>query len=402
VSGSVPGQAARTASRPLIDWIQIAGFAALISAPGGGMLLASRDADTANEFRNPAKFPAVALHPAALASFPGGFEAWFDDHIALRRPLIRSHSVVRVGVFGLSPHHSVLVGEDGWLYRGSNEAIACYRRDDPFTEDELAAWRAHLESVRDGLAKVGVGFSFLIAPEKSSIHPEHMPPRLAPVSGRPSRCDQLVEYLGARSTLDVIDPRAALLAGKRGEDVYFPTGVHWNEVGAHIAYLETLPRIARSVAGLVPHPREAFEESAGIDREEDLGRRIELGEWYGAYGPVLTLPGAPPIQVDPPRLDLLGGPVVYTNPAGPATRLVVLRDSFADNLAPYLSLHFGKVTLLGTRFIPPEKLADRLLQERPTFVLFELDELELVMRDPPPPPIAWPELRGKRPSAAGG
>ena len=41
---------------------------------------------------------------------------------------------------------------------------------------------------------------------------------------------------------------------------------------------------------------------------------------------------------------------IVRNPAAPARKLLVVRDSYSDSLAPFLSRHFSEVHLLDLRY----------------------------------------------------
>jgi len=84
--------------------------------------------------------------------------------------------------------------------------------------------------------------SVFFAANKHSIYPEHLPGSLRPVSEK-RRLDQLLDYMGARSDVRLIDVRPALLEAKKEKRVYHWTDSHWNDLGAYHAYRAVMERL---------------------------------------------------------------------------------------------------------------------------------------------------------------
>jgi hypothetical protein len=170
------------------------------------------------------------------------------------------------------------------------------------------------------------------APDKNTIYPEKLPDYPRPRNAT-TRLDQLSSRL-ERSTLDFINPKAALLAAKQNNtQVYFEGDSHWTQRGALVAYELLMERVrgkfpdivARTIddysVNLEQHPSADLarlltlegELHYSIDRLEPRGPRHQL-----APAATTTRPGWP-WRLSEVRTDLRDRP-----------RLLIFGDSFAD------------------------------------------------------------------------
>ena len=327
--------------------------------------------DPSSDLREGRRAAAAPRMPSRLdtwAQWPRRFERYYDDRVGFRGLMVRGYHLVRTAglrvspsghlalppdlwsVFGAVKTPRVVLGEDRWLYfSGANNAILSdYRGVAPFTEDELRAWQTALEHRSRWLADHGIAYLFVVAPEKQSIYPEHMPDAVRRVSAT-TRLDQLLDHLAAHSDVPFVDLRPALRAAKNEGLVYEKTGTHWNGYGAFIAYREILTALQTRYPELDPTPLEAFEVSNLSRTGIDLARMIGLTHVYREEGDVRLTPrfesqsrrvteGLHPLDVEFPEH---ARPFAMENPDA-RLRAVVFRDSFATALVPFLSEHFAR------------------------------------------------------------
>jgi len=230
------------------------------------------------ELRVPAPWPRVSARAADLRALPARLDAWFEDRFAFRGRMIAAHSALSLLALGVSPSPKFLCGRDGWVFRADPGVIANARALDPFDVGELEAWRRHLEWKRDWLAVRGIRYAFLLAPQKSTVYPEKLPDWMEPVA-EVSRIEQFYAHMCAHSDVVVVDVRPALWRQKAREPVYFPLGSHWNDLGAHTAYVELVRAVAPWFAGLRPTPRSEFRRRQGRGQGDRLTSRLYLGTW---------------------------------------------------------------------------------------------------------------------------
>ncbi len=308
----------------------------------------------------------------SLKEFPRQFEAFYDDHFGLRRPLVRWLNRLRVTWLGVSPTEWVLVGDKGWLYQGGGPHIRDMRNSWPFGPGELAQWANVLTEKRDWLAARGIHYLFVVAPNKHLIYPEHLPAAINRVS-KQSRVDQLVAHLTAHTTVTVLDLRPPLLRAKRWRQAYDKTDTHWNAFGGYIGYRAIQGRLATWLPGAreLELPMTAFvvRRRPGGDLAQNLDMRDILEE--------------PSVELNHPIADCVvtaGIPPdadnVIRNSRAFSTRceraqyrLLMFRDSYAVELMPYLSESFAYVYYVPATPVPLSSIQELVREHQPDVVI---------------------------------
>jgi hypothetical protein len=186
---------------------------------------------------------------------------WLDKNYPFRGVLIRWYNYSSAKLFGsLSGNSPVAVGKDGWLYLARDRSIDVleeHRAVKPLSEAQLGRLASVFEERRSWLAERGIKYLIVVAPNKDSIYPEFLPDayrRVGPVS----RMDQIMQYIGSRTKLNVLDLRPTLLAAKKNTQVFYATDSHWNSSGAFPCYQAIMERLARDFPGLTPMDASAF------------------------------------------------------------------------------------------------------------------------------------------------
>lgn len=362
-------------------------FLAAILAPTADFLLRPAEARSVRvENKNPAPAPKLTRSLDSFMRFPEHFGAWFNDQFGLRDVLVREHNALLLLGLGVEPTSTVLLGQDRWLFFTGDRSPAIWRGIDPLREDELETWRTALEERRAWLAKLGIEYLFVFVPNKEQIYPERMPARLNRLG--PTRLDQIMEYLRARSTLVPLDLRAALSAERehdQGDDhSYFPLGSHWTDRGAWAA-----------VNAIIERLQNAFPALQTFDRAH-YRREPQPGETYDSWGKMLRMDDLLPqtwwrfVPVEGLRSreifsDVHEGAVgkVITELADPGLpRALLLHDSFGPFLRPFLSERCSRLISLWSYTFPKELI----WSERPQVVIQMYTERSLAWGP-------WPSTR---------
>jgi hypothetical protein len=343
-------------------------------------LLHLDDSPTPNENRSPAPFPEWDGTAATLQPFLAGLESWFDDHFGFRKKLVRMHGRWKAKLFGESSSADVLTGRDGWLYFAGGRMIDNYVAAKGLGADELGAWQTLLETRRDWLAERGIAYLFVVAPNKETIYPEHLPEWLAR-KGAQTKLDQFVAHMRAHSSVAVLDLRPVLIAAKQTALTYFRTDSHWNALGAFVSAQAVVDAVGRQLPGgleglgLEDYALEFVDESAGDLVQMHGGEFVSSGRTTPKLTP---RPPLAPLEIHtaPDLLDWVGGPhcvPVYTEREGPRRRVLLFRDSFAEGWRPFLGQHFARAVYV-TQFYWDAALIER---ERPDVVVDEVVERHL-------------------------
>lgn len=363
-----------------------------------------------------ADFPVLPSSMQDLQAFFRGIDDWAADRMHLRQQFITSFNAMRLAL-GWSPLHDVVVGQQGWLFLNSQ---ASGEHQDAmgsglFTAEELRRWHDYL-IYRDREARArGAQFLFVMLPNKSTVYPEYWPDHYSKV-GELTRLQQLVDVMQG-SGVAVVDVRAAMQDGKQLGQLYLRSDTHWNLLGANIAQYEIMKRLAEYFPDLEPklYPfHNANEEERGqLHYPSDLSGMMGLiRDDPGPQVPVVEGIGSCVGQPNPNGLrvwplavgdcatrveglavqhwdHLQGAQRTYLfaateYPAG-RRRLLMVRDSFYEMLAPYFSNRFAYAEYVGLGR-PLEKEAWTLMLDavKPDVVIEEMLERNLKSAVPRP------------------
>ena len=325
-------------------------------------------------------FPDWSWRIGEIRRYPPKIEAQFNAALPWRARVAALSRSFYVDSLGISPIPEAVLGADGWLYYsgpvGEKLLDRHVRGRDPFSQDELQRWRRLLLDRTRHFRSIGAKYVFVIAPNKESIYPEHLPSWIGPKLG-PSRLDQLLAYLKSTPEVIVIDLRPSLIADKNEASLYYRTDTHWNARGAYAAYREIarvlepqFPRLAvRSWASFNPR----MVERRGMDIANMIGLGGEsLDAGFEIDHSACAEPHPGSIAIPQALQSRLTAPVYSTRCDAPGNiNAVIFYDSFGVALVPILAESFeattnfsatiGKNDTVGYHM--PEKLKANLVVE---------------------------------------
>ncbi|MBW2219216.1 MAG: hypothetical protein JRF40_06975 [Deltaproteobacteria bacterium] len=321
-------------------------FMIVIFVPFIATVFASKSDISDIEKRKLASMPKLSLSKESLEQFPSGFEAYYNDHFGFRRTHLQLHSYIKAKMLKSSPVSKVLIGKDNWLYITRLNQIEDFqglRKPEPI---QLEAWKVHFQNKRDWLAERGIQYLYVIAPNKQTIYPEHMPYYINKMRGK-TQLDHLLGYLDGEFSDDILDLRQPLLDAKKKEQVYYRCDTHWNLKGSYIAYKNILARISTwfpNEKTLAPAP---VNETTKISKRLDLANMLGLPESYRETAPLVTLKeecSTVQEDIDLPQIGRIENAMPFARECSKAKlRAVVFRDSFFASVVPYFSENFKQV-----------------------------------------------------------
>lgn len=278
------------------------------------------------------------------------------DNFFLRQDMITAWSALNAQALHSSITEDVVLGRDGWLYFG--DTLPDYAGLDPMDPRELFSAARNLSLISEYCESQGARFLFTVAPNKSSLYPEHMPGLTS--AGRPHDAERLAEEL-ERQGVDYLDFFA--LFREQEETLYFQTDSHWNSKGAALAADAVNRALGRSSAyfdgPFVP------EQTHKGDLYDMLYPNGDGLDWEQAYGGELTVEYDAPIR----SAENL---TIMTHGGGEGS-LLMFRDSFGNLLYPYLADSFDAA--LFSRSMPYR--LDLTVQREADYVVAELVERNL-------------------------
>lgn len=302
------------------------------------------------ENRNLQQLPTFSLSTVLSGDFSKKFESYLSDQFPARD--------FWIGVKAASErltlkqeNNGVYFGKDGWLF-----------------EKLIAPEREHFEKNLQGftlLARTtGKQVALLPVPSSAQELPQYLP-AFAPEYDQRLMLQELQESL-ADANVTVVDAFDAL---KNQDSYYFKTDHHWTVRGAYVGY-----RLLCEALGVDALPQDSF--------EYELGSSDFHGTLYSSAGDKLIPPDIVelPISKEFPEISMTvmddgternsifwrerleekdkytvynGGNhalVVTHNPGGNGRRLLLLKDSYAHAMLPYLAATYSEVHMMDLRY----------------------------------------------------
>ena len=285
--------------------------------------------------------------------FMEDFEAYVTDQFVLRDQWI----ALKAGAEYASGKR-----ENNGVYLGDRQTLIA-RFDPP--ADERAVQRCEKNfgyvDALAGLTDVPVYFSLI--PGKTSLWADRLP------AGAPNGNEGTYLLRGAQTAARWVDVNTAL-AAHRDEEIFYRTDHHWTTLGAYYAYAALMERM-----GQVPVDLDRFTPTVASDQfygttwstsgvrwvEPDVIRfyvpqeAASVTNYFDASPTPGSLYDLDKLAEKDKYAAFLGGnkplTVVKSNvaPAG-APKLLLIRDSFADSLAPFLCYNFSEIHLVDPRY----------------------------------------------------
>ncbi len=290
-----------------------------------------------------------------------GLPAWAADNLPFRDAAVRATDAVSRGVFGepaplpasaLGPHSepgavapigpaahafpAVLEGRDGWLYLGADVSGACLPARS--LDDTLGS----LRRLRSVVEASGRQFVLVVAPDKTTMVPEHLPAEYLGRDCSARARDEFWRRVVTEAGAIDLRPSLAEIARRKGSPVYYPADTHWSQEGGLAMTYALADRVQSGItqtwqvapAGWIPWPDDI---SPLLGRGGE--RAIPTYSLAPAGLPDRTRSIASDFRVP---LNLTSAPAAGT--VGQPVRMIA--DSFTQFASRYLAAAFTDITVV--------------------------------------------------------
>jgi alginate O-acetyltransferase complex protein AlgJ len=338
----------KTFAQKVFEIALIVFFLTVICAPPLMYILSSKKELSDTEKRELAPFPEAPKDLKTLLQFPRKFEDYYNDHFGFREVLIKRYHREMRKRFGQSGVPDVIVGKEGWYFY--TPVLDDFRGLRPLTEQKLISWKEDVVRKRDWLAKQGIHYLFVFAPDKQTIYPEYLPDYFQKAKGT-TPIEQFTEYLKQDPDVEILDLRPGLLSAKSEGRLYLKTDTHWNSYGAFVGYKKMIHKISQWF------PKEQFKldfyfQDTTVGRPAgDLAKMLGLHETIKEIHPLLK-----ERHLCAQRLELnleienfrkMKESEPFMKGCRDANlRALVFMDSFFGQIEPFFSENFQKVVYL--------------------------------------------------------
>ena len=296
--------------------------------PSVGMLFFPTTQTTEN--RAMAAAPRLTTEEGKLnQSFFTDFEAYFNEHMALRNPMVYADAQVQSTLFQESNVSGVIRGTGGWLYYSST--LSDYLGTDVLSNRDLFNLANNFSLIQDYLQQRDIDFALTIAPNKNTLYGENMPYYKSYVVNPDHSAKLLTPYL-AQQDIAYLDLFSLFEAQE--EVLYLKRDSHWSMKGACLVY--------NSIMDTLQLPHEDYSQTPPSLIKNDNGDLNKM--LYSFYGELeenyhYNLPQDYTYAKEGATVE--DGWIITTNPNGNG-KLLMFRGSFANTLIPFLSNEFAE------------------------------------------------------------
>ena len=296
------------------------------------------------------QFPQFSWKDLSNGTFTETFDSYTADQILAKDLFVQSH-VALDRCLGITQINGVFFGKNGYL-------IQDYQEPDSQLQDNLN----HIKTFAQ--EHPNVEMTFLIAPNASEIYPEYLP-AFAETASQAEVIRQVRANLeGDLRIIDVTDT----LREHKEEEIFYKTDHHWTTLGAYYAYvhfcedmhMEPTPwedytdmHISESFYGSLYSKAPSFTQQA--DSMELL--QNPDGEYVVDYGTERPVGNSMLEMGQLERRDkyavFFGGNyplVTIESNQNQGDRVLILKDSYANCLVPFLADHYSEIHMMDLRY----------------------------------------------------
>ena len=350
-------------------------FIGIIVVMQAAFWLLPRRSFSENEKRVLSEAPQIDAAGIADGSVFRSIESYLSDHFPGRELWVGTNAYL-VNVEGRGATEDIVRGTDGWLFTA------------PVSDDRETLWD-NMQAITTFAEKQSVPVSMMAVPSAGAVVSDKLPALHMPYPD----ADLLEEARRiAGNTLHWVDLYTDFCSAEQPERLYYRTDHHWTSEGAYRAYCLLMEELGQSS---VPRDDFTVEQISGF-----------YGTSYSKSGLWLTEPDTLELWTDS---DIQAVTTVYdANRADPVTRegmffreyledadkypvflsgnharvhietnadsgkrLLVIKDSYAHALAPFLAEEYSTIDLIDLRYFKQQTISS-WLEENPA------DEILLV------------------------
>ena len=168
-----------------------------------------------------------------LDVFPPQANEYVNDNFSFRSPLLDAYNFEKFYFFKISPYpEKTIIGSDGWFFMSQKE-IKIYEGKEEFTEQQLVKFDSVWTYRKNYLDSLGISSYWVIGPMKHSIYEENVPYNKFKKSGD-TRLETLTKHIGKKFPDLMINPTEEFLRAKDSLQLYYKLDNHWNRQAGFI------------------------------------------------------------------------------------------------------------------------------------------------------------------------
>lgn len=319
-----------------------------------GTFFLPKQSYSASENRALASFPKISLSTISSGEFSSSFDTWFSDHFAGRDTWT-----------AVNGETEYLLGkrENEEVFLCNNQLMARLKApNEGFVEGNISALSSFYKK------NTTPAFYVMLVPSASEIQVDRLPKNAKnTLWSQKEAIDQWYKELGDAgwTTVDV----AGALADHNEEEIYYRTDHHWTSLGAYYGYEE----LAKTIGMDITPKEDMVIETASTDFYGTLYSKAgfrevspDTIEYYFPNG----VEGVESVTINDTEYDslyfrenleakdqyasFLGENRSYVSvktTANTGKKILMIKDSYANSLIPFLTSSYDEIDLVDFRYI---------------------------------------------------
>ncbi len=295
-------------------------------------------------------------------------DSYYKNNFAFRNILASQYLAFNSSFVKTSPiADKVVYGKEGWYFLGDayNNVYSKALGINTTTDQEITETVERVLEMKRFCDSLNIKFYYFVPPNSHTIFSEYLP--IKPNSNKVKEIDRIKRHLEGK--VNFIDVRKELFEAKKYKKIYYKTDSHWNCTGGFYGTKKLIAVIKNDFPNLEDLKWDNFKPIEYVKDQMDLTAMLNekiiekdflyqyKNENYVVKNEIIN------------NIEYM----VITNP-DKKYNCLLFRDSFAGSFVDYLSASFGKTTYVSSPIFDKNKI----LAEKPDFVIFEIVERNII------------------------
>ncbi len=299
-------------------------------------------------------FPSFSGEALLNGDYTQGIENYLADHTPLRAFFVGTNSYYNLAI-GNNGSNGVYLGKDDMLI------------EKPFSEDNLL--ERNMAKIKTFSEETDIPVSMVVVPSKGYIYSDYLPANALEYKDE-EYFDFIENNLGSK--IKFVNILNQFKSTSADDKLFFKTDHHWTSFGAYSAYCSLCDAMGLNKKSKNDFSIESYDNFYGTSYSTSayyLTKREEIEVWRDkeslGVADVEIIEGQKSEKYDNMFFDdNLSGDDKYTvfldgnhsmvkihnNSADSNKKLLIIKDSFAHCLAPFLSAHYSDIVMVDLRY----------------------------------------------------
>ncbi len=305
-----------------------------------------------NENRYLTNFPEFSVEALISGKYIASVEAYLQDHFPMRDFFVSGKAEAEL-LLGKDQNNGVYFGEGGYMIEQFFSA----------SEAELDKKIQYINSFIEKLD--GVEVHFTLAPSSNLVNGDKLP------TDRPDDdISAVLDYINSKVNGEIVNLSKVLTDINKVQQLYFKTDHHWNAYGAYYAYCEIMVSMGHTPIAISEYDKVVLADDFKGTMLSQSGFFFAGGEEFAVLqnknkADLVVNYVMTGVQTDTLFSDkylsekdkyayFLDGnhPLITVENANAPIdeHILIVKDSYANIMVPYLADSFSKVTIVDLRF----------------------------------------------------